>query len=85
MQGWEVAAELPNPAHFEAATQFFTDEQIGDAIPHGPDPEPYVTAVQEFIDAGFSSIAIVPVGDDFDATMDFWESDVLPQLAIGTN
>lgn len=80
MQGWEVSAELPNPAHFEAATQFLTDEQIGDAIPHGPDPEPYVQAVQEFIDAGFSNIAIVPVGDDFDATMDFWENDVRPQL-----
>jgi len=80
MQGWEVAAELPNPAHFEAATQFLTDEQIGDAIPHGPDPEPYVQAVQEFVDAGFSNIAIVPVGDDFDATMDFWENDVRPQL-----
>lgn len=85
MQGWEVAAELPNPAHFAAATQFFTDDQIGDAIPHGPDPEPYVTACQEFIDAGFSSIAIVPVGDDFDATIDFWEDEVLPQLDIETN
>jgi len=80
MQRWEIAAELPNPAHSEAATQFLSDDQIGEAIPHGPDPEPYVKAVQEFIDAGFANIAIVPVGDDFDATMDFWENGVRPQL-----
>lgn len=84
MQGWEIAAELPNPAHFEAATQFLTDEQIGEAIPHGPDPEAYISAVQEFLDAGFANIAIVPVGDDFDATMDFWEVEVLPHLTIET-
>jgi len=84
IQGWEVAAELPNPAYFEAATQFLFDEQIGDAVPHGPDPEPYVQAMQGFLDAGFSNIAIVPVGDDFDATMDFWENDVRPQLQLST-
>jgi len=82
MQGWEIAAELPNPAYFEAATQFLSDEQVGNAIPHGPDPEAYVQAVQEFIDAGFRKIAIVPVGDDFDATMDFWENSVKPELVM---
>ncbi|WP_420452889.1 TIGR03557 family F420-dependent LLM class oxidoreductase [Ilumatobacter sp.] len=81
--GWDVAAELPNPAHFAAATQFMTDDQIDSMIPNGPDPEPYVTAVQEFIDAGFSRIAIVPVGDDLEGTLDFWEDEVRPQLALG--
>lgn len=85
MQGWEVACELPNPAHFAAATQFLSDEQIGDAIPHGPDPDPYITAVQEFIDAGFRKLAIVPVGDDFDSTLDFWENDVKPKLTLPDN
>ena len=80
MQGWEVSAELPNPKYFEAATQFLTDEQIGDAIPHGPDPEPYVTAIQEFVDAGFTKLAIVPVGDDLGGTLDFWEQEVAPRL-----
>ncbi len=83
MQGWEVAAELPNPAYFEAATQFLTDDQIDEAIPNGPDPEPYVTAVQEFIDAGFRRIAVVPVGDDVDATLEFWHDQVLPELRLG--
>ncbi len=85
MQGWEISAELPNPAHFEAATQFLTDEQIGDAIPHGPDAQPYVDAVQEFIDAGFRRIAIVPVGDDIAGTLDFFENDVRPQLSLPAN
>ena len=80
MQGWELSAELPNPAHFAAATSFMTDEQIGDAIPHGPDPEPYVSAVQESVDAGFRRLAIVPVGDDIEATLDFWANEVQPHI-----
>lgn len=82
LQGWEISAELPNPTHFEAATQFLTDDQIDEAIPNGPDPEPYVEAVQQFIDAGFEHIAIVPVGDDFEGTMTFWDDHVRPELSV---
>lgn len=67
IQGWDVAAELPNPAHFASATRLLTDEQIGDAVPHGPDPQPYITAVQEYIDAGFTNLAVILVGDDLAA------------------
>ena len=80
--GWELASELPNPAHFAAATQFLTDEQVDGMIPNGPDPQPYVDAVQEFVDAGFSKIAVVPVGDDLDGTLDFFEREVRPQLDL---
>ena len=80
LQGWNVSAELPNPAHFADATQFMTDEQVGEQVPHGPDPEAYVTGIQEFIDAGFERIAIVPVGDDLIGTLDFFENEVRPNL-----
>ena len=79
-QGWDVSSELMNPAHFAAATQFMTDEQIGEQIPHGPDPEPYVKAIRQFHDAGFRKIAVVPVGDDIGGTLDFFEREVKPGL-----
>ena len=82
LMGWNVSAELPNPAHFADATQFLTDDQIGEQIPHGPDPEAYVTGIQEFIDAGFSKIALVPVGDDLGGTLDFFENEVRPHLKL---
>ncbi len=64
--GWKVMAELPNPVNFDAATALITPEQVAAMVPHGPDPEPYVEAVQEFVDAGFDKISFLPVGDDLD-------------------
>ena len=84
MQGWATAAELPMPSNFEAATQFLSDEQIGEAIPHGPDPQAYITATQAFIDAGYTQLTIVPVGDDLDGTLDFLENEVKPSLTLPT-
>lgn len=84
MQGWGTASELPLPRNFEAATQFLTDDQIGGAIPHGPDPQAYITATQEFIDAGYKRLAIVPIGDDLDGTLDFFENEVKPGLSLPT-
>lgn len=82
MAGWDVAAELPNPAHFAAATQFISDEQVDRAIPNGPDPDPYVAAIREYHEAGFRRLALVPVGDDVEATLDFFESEVRPRLDL---
>ena len=80
IQGWNVASELMNPAHFAAATQFMTDEQIGRQIPHGPDPETYVDAIRGYHDAGFRKLAVVPIGDDIEGTLDFWAEQVVPAL-----
>ncbi len=82
MAGWDVASELPNPAHFAAATQFISDDQVDRAIPNGPDPEPYVAAIRDFHDAGFRKLAVVPVGDDVEGTLDFFESEVKPRLGL---
>ena len=55
---------------------------IGDQVPHGPDPQPYVDAVQSFLSAGFERIAIIPIGDDLVGTLDFWEREVCPKLTL---
>ena len=78
--GWKVMAELPNPVNFDAATALVTPEQVGEMVPHGPDPEPYVEAVREFVDAGFEHISFVPIGDDLPAFFDVVDQ-VRDQLA----
>ncbi len=78
--GWKVMAELPNPVSFDAATSMVEPEDMADDVPHGPDPEPYVEAVREFLDAGFTNISIVPVGDDVEGTLRFWADEVAPHL-----
>jgi hypothetical protein len=75
-------AELPNPVNFAAAVEPIPREVIGRNVPHGPDPQPYIDAVDAFLDAGFEHVAILPVGDDLDGTLDFWENDVRPKLSV---
>jgi hypothetical protein len=54
---------------------------VAEAIPCGPEVEPIVDAVGEFVEAGFTDVALVQVGDagqrDF---LDFAESTLLPAL-----
>lgn len=80
--GWKVMAELPNPVNFDAATAQITPEAMADAVPHGPDPAPYVREVQGYLDAGFRNLSIVPVGDDLAATIAFWQDEVRPALTV---
>ncbi len=78
--GWKVMSELPDPVNFDAACRTVRPEDLADPVPSGPDPEPYVRAVRAYQDAGFERIAIVPVNDDLDVLLEFWEREVLPEL-----
>lgn len=61
--GWQVMSELPNPTNFDAATESVRPEDLADAVPHGPDPAPYIEAVSRYVEAGFRRISFVPIGD----------------------
>jgi G6PDH family F420-dependent oxidoreductase len=79
--GWKVNAELPGTAGFDSASQFVRPEDVAEAIPCGPDVEPIVDAVGEFIEAGFTDVAIVQVADEGQQDfLDFAESTLLPAL-----
>ena len=62
--GWSVNADLPTPAGFAGATQFVRPEDVGDALPCGPDLDKIADAVKEYVEAGFTDVAIVQIGDD---------------------
>ncbi len=78
--GWKVMAELPNPVNFAAACATVRPQDVGELVPHGPDPRRYIEAIRSYIDAGFENIAIVPVGDDLAGTLRFWTEEVEPAL-----
>lgn len=61
--GWSVNADLPTPAGFAAASQFVRPEDVADAIACGPDLDELAESVRPFIEAGFTDIALVQVGD----------------------
>ena len=63
--GWKVNSELPGPAGFAGATQFVKPDDVASSIPCGPDVGKIVEAVREFVDAGFTDVALVQIGDRF--------------------
>jgi G6PDH family F420-dependent oxidoreductase len=62
--GWAVNADLPTPAGFEAASQFVRPEDVAEAIACGPDLDKLAASAQPYLDAGFTDIAFVQVGDE---------------------
>jgi G6PDH family F420-dependent oxidoreductase len=82
--GWKVNAELPGPAGFAGATQFVRPEDVAAAIPCGPDVQPIVEAVGAFIEAGFTDVAVVQVGDESQEDfLAFAEQELLTALRRG--
>ena len=62
--GWAVNADLPTPAGFEGVSQFVRPEDVAAAIPCGPDLDKIAAGVKEYLDAGFTDVALVQVGDE---------------------
>ena len=62
--GWNVNADLPTPAGFEAASRFVRPEDVASSIPCGPDLDAIVESVRAYWEAGFTDIALIQVGDD---------------------
>jgi G6PDH family F420-dependent oxidoreductase len=62
--GWAVNADLPTPAGFDAASQFVRPEDVAESIPCGPDLDKIVEGVQQYLDAGFTDVALVQIGDE---------------------
>ncbi|PZF66152.1 LLM class F420-dependent oxidoreductase [Curtobacterium sp. MCBD17_013] len=62
--GWHVNADLPTPASFDSASQFVRPEDVAESIACGPDLDRLAESVRPFLDAGFTDIAIVQVGDE---------------------
>lgn len=61
--GWKVNAELPGPSAFAGATRFVRPEDVAEAIPCGPDLGRITEKLREFVDAGFTDVAVVQIGD----------------------
>jgi hypothetical protein len=59
-----VNADLPTPAGFEGASQFVRPEDVAEAIPCGADLDKIAAAVKEYLDAGFTDLALVQIGDE---------------------
>jgi coenzyme F420-dependent glucose-6-phosphate dehydrogenase len=72
--------ELPLPSHFEAATEWASEDDVAESVVCGPDPEPFVEAVREFVDAGYDHVYFHQVGSDQEGFLRFAAEELLPGL-----
>jgi G6PDH family F420-dependent oxidoreductase len=61
--GWAVNADLPTPAGFAGASQFVRPEDVAESIACGPDLDELAESVKPFLEAGYTDVALVQVGD----------------------
>ncbi len=77
--GWAVNADLPTTKGFEAASQFVRPDDVAESIACGPDLDELAASVQPFVDAGFTDVAVVQIGDE--RQEEFLETVAEPLLA----
>jgi len=79
--GWKVNAELPGTAGFAAASQFVRKQDVAEQIPCGDDAGAVRDAVKQFVDAGFTHVALVQIGGEHQPDFLRWsEKELLPAL-----
>lgn len=61
------------------------EDEIAEQVPCGPDVDAHVQAVQRFLDAGFTDVAVVQIGGDSQGPfLDWAETELLPALRRAT-
>ena len=81
MPGWHVMAELPDERSFAAASEQVTEDKAAELVPCGPDTRRHVEAARQWVEAGFTHLALVQVGADQQASFIEWaKSELLPEL-----
>jgi G6PDH family F420-dependent oxidoreductase len=79
MQG-SLGQELPRPEDFEQAAGMITPDDLGAAIPCGPDADRHREAIKEYEDAGYDHVFVHQIGPDQEAFFDFYESEILARV-----
>jgi G6PDH family F420-dependent oxidoreductase len=77
----ELPQVLPDPEHFEQATELVTEDMIRESVPCGPDLERHVAALQEFADAGVDELFVQQIGGGHEEFFAAYARDVLPRFS----
>jgi coenzyme F420-dependent glucose-6-phosphate dehydrogenase len=74
-----LSQELALPAHFEAAAEMVTADELAEAMPLGPDPGRYLEQIKAFEDAGYDHVYIHQVGPDQGGFIEFARRELMPK------
>ena len=76
-----LSQDLPTWSHFEAAAEMVTEEDATESVPCGPDPQPVVESIKQFVENGFDHLHLHQIGPDQEGFLRFWEAKLRPALA----
>jgi G6PDH family F420-dependent oxidoreductase len=74
-----LTQELALPAHFEAAAELVTPEQVAETVICGPDADRYLDRIREYEQAGYDHVYFHQVGLDQEGFFGFCERELLPR------
>jgi coenzyme F420-dependent glucose-6-phosphate dehydrogenase len=77
----QLSQDLPTWTHFEQAAELVTEEIATASIPCGPDVEPVIDSVRQFLDAGYDHLYFHQIGPDQEGFLQFWSDTLQPALA----
>jgi coenzyme F420-dependent glucose-6-phosphate dehydrogenase len=77
----ELSQELPTPTHFEQASQLVTPDKIAESVVVGPDVDPYLEKIEEYVKAGYDHVYIHQIGPDQEGFIRFARENILPRYA----
>jgi coenzyme F420-dependent glucose-6-phosphate dehydrogenase len=63
LQG-SLGQELATPSDFAGAAPMVSPDDVGESVPHGPNPDKYVELIQKYEKAGFTHVYIHQIGDN---------------------
>jgi G6PDH family F420-dependent oxidoreductase len=76
----QLSQDLPTWNHFEQAAEMVTEDDAVEHVPCGPDAEPLLQSVREYLDAGYDHLYFHQVGQDQDGFFRFWTETLRPAL-----
>jgi G6PDH family F420-dependent oxidoreductase len=76
----QLAQDLPTPKHFEQASELVTEEHVAKDVVCGPDVDRHVSALQEYVDAGFDEVYVSQIGSNHEGFFRVYQKEVLPRL-----
>jgi coenzyme F420-dependent glucose-6-phosphate dehydrogenase len=74
----ELSQELPLPRHFEQAAEGVEPSDLAGKVAAGPDPGPYLEALERYTKAGFDHVTLHQIGQDQAGFIEFARKELLP-------
>ncbi len=75
-----LSTELAIPAHFQAAAQMVSEDDVAKEVICGPDPQRHRAILQKYADAGYDHVYVHQVGPDQEDFLRFYQREVLPRF-----